>query len=286
MADDLDQVTTGPTPSTGQTLTEPPPPQGHAPVVHPAAGRFRAITVVLGLIGLIALIFAAGLASNKSSATQVTGWSAWEPSSDSPGAAQQIADHVAPQYKGTDGKQLVAVTGGPLVVADLPVRVAVRGANGGSDVQMVQGDGILYTLCGLGPHCSIAAGKPSTERMLLLRREALELALYTFKYISGTENVVVLMPPRPGERNITLSSGQTTKAGNQGTALLFQKKDYEPQLNAQLTETLPDSVPSIGQMPKSPEASAVESLTAPTMYLVSIVQGQDASAYLVLDPLD
>lgn len=284
MADDL--VTTGPTPSTGQTLTEPPPPYGTPPAVHPAAGRFRAIIFVLGLVGVVALIFAAGLTSTKTDLKAPTGWSSWEPSTDTPAAAQQIADHVAPQYKGTDGKQLVAVTGGPLKIADLPVRIAVRGANGGSDVQIVQGDGILYTLCGLGPHCSIATGKPSTQRMLLLRREALELALYTFKYVDGAENVVVLMPPRPGERNITLSSGQSTKAGNQGTALLFQKKDYEPQLSDPLTSTLPESVPSIGAMPGAPEASAVESLTAPTMFLVSIVQGQDASAYLVLDPLD
>ena len=284
MADDL--ITTGPTPSTGQTLTEPPPPHGQPPVVHPAAGRFRAITVVLGLVGLIALIFAAGLASNKTTIEVAAEWSNWAPSTSGAEAPQQIADHVGPQYKGADGKQLVAVTGGELKVAGLPVHVAIRGATGGNDVQIVQGDGILYTLCGLGPHCSIATGKPSTERMLLLRREALELALYTFKYVDGAENVVVLMPPRPGERNITLSSGQSTKAGNQGTALLFQKKDYEPQLDEPITSTLPAAVPSIGQMPNAPEASAVDTLTGPAMFLVSIVQGQDASAYLVLDPID
>ncbi len=284
MADDL--VTTGPTPSTGQTLTEPPPPYGQPPVVHPAAGRFRVIIVVLALVGLVALIFAGGLATNKTKLEASAGWSNWSPSTSDIAATQQIADHVGPQYKGADGKQLVAVTGGPLAVANLPVHIAIRGASGGSDVQIVQGDGALYTLCGLGPHCSIATGKPSTQRMLLLRREALELALYTFKYVDGVENVAVLMPPRPGERNITLSSGQSTKAGNQGTALLFQKKDYEPQLSEPLTSTLPEAVPSIAGMPSSPEASAVETLTAPTMFLVSIVQGQDASAYLVLDPLD
>ena len=283
MADDL--TTTGPTPSTGQTLTEPPPPRGMGPIVHPAAGRFRLISAVLAVVGVLALIFAGGIASNKSSVVQSSAWSAWAPSTDTADAAQQIADHVGPQYKNTDGKQLVAVTGGPLKVADLPVRIAIRGANGGDNVEIVQGSGVLYTLCGLGQHCSIATGKPSTQRMLLLRREALELALYTFKYVADTDNVVVLMPPRPGERNIALPTGKATTTGNQGTALLFQKKDYQAQLDQSLTATLPDQVPTIAQMPSAPEASEVETLTNEAMFLVSIVQGQDASAYLVLDPL-
>ncbi len=283
MADDL--TTTGPTPSTGQTLTEPPPPHGSGPVVHQAAGRFRAITIVLVLVGLLALIFAGGLASSKTKIEASAGWSAWAPSTSSTAAAQQIADQVGPQYKGSDGKQLVAVTGGELKLANLPVHIAIRGASGGSNVEIVQGNSVLYTLCGLGPHCSIATGKPSTARMLLLRREALELALYTFKYVDGTDNVVVLMPPRPGERNITLSTGKSTIAENQGTALLFQRKDYEAQLSQPLTATLPEAVPTIAEMPKAPEASEVDTLTGPDMFLVSIVEGQDASAYLVLDPL-
>ncbi len=40
-----------------------------------------------------------------------------------------------------------------------------------------------YILCGLGANCSIKGGKASTARHALLRREALELALYTFKYV-------------------------------------------------------------------------------------------------------
>jgi hypothetical protein len=237
------------------------------------------------VIGVLALIFAVSLAGQKSEAVRSSAWSDWSPTTDTTDAAQQIADHVAPQYKNSDGKQLVAITGGGLKVAELPVHIAVRGADGGSNVQVVQGNGILYTLCGLGAHCSIATGKPSTQRMLLLRREALELALYTFKYVANTDNVVVLMPPRPGERNISLPTGKSTTTGNQGTALLFQKKDYSAELDQQLTATLPQEVPSIGKMPAAPEASAVATLTEQAMFLVSIVQGQDASAYLVLDPI-
>ena len=46
--------------------------------------------------------------------------------------------------------------------------------------------------------CSIASGKPSPERHLLLRREALELALYTFKYMTASTRSSVFLPPPPG----------------------------------------------------------------------------------------
>jgi len=35
---------------------------------------------------------------------------------------------------------------------------------------------------------------------------------------------------------------------------------------------------------RAPEAALVDRVTGPNLFLVSIVQGQDASAYLVLDP--
>ena len=57
----------------------------------------------------------------------------------------------------------------------------------------------MYSLCGLGTSCSIATGKASVERGELVRREILELALYTFKYVGGVKNVIAFMPPRPGD---------------------------------------------------------------------------------------
>jgi hypothetical protein len=48
-------------------------------------------------------------------------------------------------------------------------------------------------------NCQIDAGKPSKERMLLLRREGLELALYSFRYLKDVKQVVVLIPATPGK---------------------------------------------------------------------------------------
>ena len=272
MAEDLTLTESEPSPG-------PPPPEPH-----PAHRRFRSVIVALAVAGGIALIVAGALAGAPTHADAVAGWSSWKPSSSGSAAAQQIADHVGPSYKGSDGRQLVAVTGGDLKVADLPVHIAVRGAGGSGNINLVQGSGILYTLCGLGAHCSIATGKPSAQRMLLLRREALELALYTFKY-TDVDNVAVLMPPRPGERTVTSAAGKKTTVGNQGTAMLFQRKNLEPLLNQPLAQSVPATVPTIKTIAAAPDSLLIDRLTAADLFLVSIVQGQDATAYLVLDPL-
>src|SRR5207249_3936729 len=44
-----------------------------------------------------------------------------------------------------------------------------------------------YTLCGLGAHCSIATGQATQTRGRLVRREALEAALYTFKFAPNVD---------------------------------------------------------------------------------------------------
>ena len=63
-------------------------------------------------------------------------------------------------------------------------------------VSLLSGNTIAYNLCGIGgKNCAIGVGDAVLDRLLLLRREALELALYTFKYIGGVQNVVAILPP-------------------------------------------------------------------------------------------
>ena len=58
----------------------------------------------------------------------------------------------------------------------------------------------MFSLCGLGQSCAIATGKASVERGTLVRREILELALYTFKYVGGVNHVIAFMPPARGKQ--------------------------------------------------------------------------------------
>ena len=92
----------------------------------PYAGRFRLIFALLGGIVGAAAAAVVLLAGGSDGTKTVSGdWSYWHPTRDGQAAFQQIADHVGADYRLQNGKQLVAVTGGPLELANLPVTVAV-----------------------------------------------------------------------------------------------------------------------------------------------------------------
>ena len=75
------------------------------------------------------------------------------------------------------------------------IGVAVRPQGG--ELQFLEGDGLLYILNGLGPNGAIPTGTASKKRGRLLMREALELALYSFRYLEDVTMVAVLLPQSP-----------------------------------------------------------------------------------------
>jgi hypothetical protein len=239
----------------------------------PHAARFQFILgalLAVGALAIVLLIYAVGQ-SGRSGDDFASSWSPWKPSDRGAGGAQEIAEHIGPAYRLSSGEQLVLVTGGKLEVADLPMTIARRDDSG--DVSLVEGDGVLYRLCGLGPKCSITKGTPSQSRHLLLRREALELALYSFRYLRGVDHVVVFMPPRPG--------------ADPDQALFFRKGDVEGSLESPLTATLISPAPNVRQVRKARDAPLVNRITSRGLFNFSLTQGnQDANVFLVLEPFD
>jgi hypothetical protein len=235
----------------------------------PHRGRFNVVFFLLGAISVLAGALAVGLAAGNGKQPD-RNWSQWHPTRSGDAGAQQIADHVGPHYRLPNGKQLVAVRGGQLAIQNIPTKIVLNaGAGGASKIQLIQGDSVLYSLCGLGTRCSIRSGKPSVTRHVLLQREALELALYSFRYLK-TKNVVVLMPPPPGEKR--------------SEAMFFRASEFRYQLDQPLHATLPVTTLSVDDFPASGEADAVQRLTAPRDFQFSLIQGQDATLLLVLDP--
>lgn len=253
---------------------------GVAPVEPPAAvphaARFQVFTGVLIAFALAAvtaaILVASGGGGTKSDGA--TTWSAFKPSSNGlDTGTREIADYVGRRYRLPAGQQIVAVTGGPLELQGLPMRIAVRhSAADGGQIDLVGGRGVLYRLCGLGPKCAIATGKTTKERGLLLQREALELALYSFHDLKDVDNVVVFMPPPKGT--------------SPSLALHFRRGDMTGQLARPLRATLPALVPTPATIDKSPEKPFVEALTLGNVFKVTLTQAnQDTSVFLVLDPV-
>lgn len=235
------------------------------------------IGIALAAVGLGVILAANGGTTDD----RGSGWSAWQPSAhDDTGAAKQIAGHVGPKYRLGDAEQIVAVDAKPLELDGRPLSVAMRTSAGGGDIELLDGKGVMYTLNGLGPNGSIAGGIPSEQRHLLLRREALELALYTFRYRSDVDMVVALLPPPPPED--AKAEADTTLPPIQ--ALFYRPGDLSGELGVPLTTTIPNATPKPVQMKLgAPESQRIDALTLSNLFTASFQQGQDASLYLVLE---
>lgn len=258
------------TPPATQPLAPPP----SAPL-RPHRLRFAIVYGGLAVVLGLALAGVALFANN--SINPGPKWSAWKPSGGGLGAAQQIAQHVAPAYRLPNGDQIVDVIAkGPALSSggqNIPIPyIVTRGPKGKTDniAQVSNNDTFTFSLCGLGASCSIASGKPSVQRGTLVRREILELALYTFKYVSGIKHIVAFLPP---------------PAGTQPTyAVYLQKDDLKAQLQEPLTRTIAPKTPLPNQItPK--EQQRVDALTESKTYKFGLSQAQTGEAVLVLTPL-
>jgi hypothetical protein len=241
-------------------------------------GRFLAVYAGLGVL-LAAAAFVFAIVVAKGSSPPGPAWSAWKPPNGvTLDRAGQIAAHVSPQYRlAPGGAQLVAVQAHKPQIQNIPVEeVALKGSANQDYKYVSTKDAVVYVLCGLGTRCSIATGTPSQERARLLRREALELALYTFKYVDGVNSVIALIPP-PAHDTTT------------NWALFFQKKHFADQLSKPLGQTLPNPTQGKKLVPESvkdtPDGTIVEKLTAPYWFTSQFQQLQDGNAILVLDPV-
>jgi hypothetical protein len=245
------------------------------------SGRFLVVYGALGLVlggaitGLVLLV--TGPKHHTPPA-----WSSWKPAgSDVSSVTQQIAQHVGGEYRfAKDDKALVAVHSSPLVISTassngyIPVAgVELHGQSSvkGGTVTYATNATWEYTLCGDGTACSIARGTPSAERAAILRREAAELALYTFKYIPDVDAVVTLMPPKPPITSSTESS-----------LVYLRRTDLRGQLAEPLRASVPPT-PPVAAKPVMPNAP-IDQLVHGKLFTWQPEQLQNGAAALVLDP--
>jgi hypothetical protein len=315
--------TGGGTPNLIELPPEPPrspaqPAQGPPPAPSEFRNRFGFLIGALGGVFIAAVLVLVVVVSTNGSGNGVDeglapNWSAWQPSDTSlEGGAAEIATKVGAEYRHPDGKQLALVTGAPL-----DANVALRAASG--TISVIDDPGVLYKLNGFGPNGSIKDGKPSQARLKIVHREALELALYTFRYLPDVKQVVTLLPsPPPSPEEIKATNAAKTanlvaqdaaaKANQTGdaadiaaaqaaiaaaekasttstpdpvrNAVFYRPGDLQQQLQTPLGMTLPAQAPNADTLTK-PEAAIIDLLTLSNVFKWSLPD--PSSPLLVLD---
>jgi hypothetical protein len=242
-------------------------------------GRFLAAYLVLGVIAGAA-IAGAFLLFTETERASSSEWAAWHPVGEQATYGQQIADHVAHRYRNADGDQIVGVVPSPPEVqgpsSSVQVQaVLIRQPNAASedDVRSVSSeDSYMYNLCGLGDVCTVQGGQATEERHRFLRREALELALYSFKYMHGIKSVIVLLPP-PAASN---------KSPN---AVFLDKDDFKDELRRPLGDTIgkpeADSLVDVPEL----ETIRIDRLTLPFVFDYQFAGLPNQTAALILSPV-
>jgi hypothetical protein len=200
-------------------------------------------------------------------------WSSWRPNAGGLVGAHEISEEVAPHYKGENGAQLMAVQEHGAQVQGLRLEaVGVRRLNQKGQINpfiaLYHGERtLIYAFCGLQTNCALQ-GDSTPQREQLLRRAALELSLYSFKYLKDVDQVVSLI------ENVNVG----------GTSAVFLRKDkLEPELSHPLRATLPlRQAPPVGT-PDTKEAPAIDALTVPNTFPAHFEPLPDGDAILVLD---
>jgi hypothetical protein len=157
-------------------------------------------------------------------------WAPYKPQGEGLARATNIANFVAKDYR-SGNFQVAIVEAQPPVVQNTPIDVIAVSREqlqevGGGFITVERADrSLFYVLCGLGSGCALSDGADASQT--LLRREALELSLYTFKYMDDIDSVVTLLPAR----------------GAEARAVYLRRGAYEKLLDRPLNRTLTSRPP-------------------------------------------
>ncbi len=201
-------------------------------------------------------------------------WSAWAPTRTARIARQvQIATHVAAEYRLGDGKKLVdVVVRDPQkapAIQDLALTRTLYPTQRSDIISAVETDkAAMYILCGAGgpPTCAIN-GNPSETRAAVLRREALELALYTFRYVDDTDSVLISFPRK-----------------DVPYVVYFTKDDLADQLHRPLRRTLARPSGPVPRGLSESERTTIDELTIPRQYRAASREEGSGASVLYLAP--
>jgi hypothetical protein len=226
-----------------------------APVAPPGSrragaygGRFAlAHILVVAAFGSLLVLFAYLVSQSNNSAT----WSSYKPTGgETYPRAQKLANFLAPRYI-SGGSPIAVIQAQPLFFHDQVVDgVAFTRApfqDVGEHYHQLERAGastMAYVFCGQAARCGLAA-TGAEDVIPLLRRESLELALYTFKYWPEIDAVVAVLPP----------------AAKSSPAVYLRRSNFEAELSKPLERTLPSRDVITASSMGAAELATVERLT-------------------------
>jgi hypothetical protein len=200
-------------------------------------------------------------------------WGNFVPQGEGLARARVIANKVAENYH-LEGQQMAVVNAQPPIVENVPIdaiaipRNTSQGIGGGYLSIEPAASTLFYVFCGRGNGCSMP-GAANLQRGRLLRRQSLELALYTFKYMKDIDSVVTLLPPPAGAAE-----------GQRSPAVYLRRRFLADALDQPLSKTLNGAPPyTIGNLPSM---ETVERLTVGRWFPYSFQQLPNGRALLQL----
>jgi hypothetical protein len=243
----------------------------------PYRGRFGFIWGALAgtAVCVAALGVVLALNSGDDGPKLAKNWSSWKPgTSRMVAGAEDIAAHVGREYKQDSGDQLATITSRPMDLGGAPLRVAVRPKGG--ELQVLNGAGVVYLLSGLATDEATVTGRARKTNERLMMREAVELALYSFRYLDDITMVAIMLPPRSG-------AAEASTDGQQSRTLFFRPGDLLDKLEVPLSKTLAPEPPRPKALTKD-DALKIDSLALRNLFLAQIQQLTSDQNYLVLAP--
>jgi hypothetical protein len=259
------------------------PPKPEASVSrHKFAIAYLALAAIVGAAVGLVVVFAG---DDGGTSAKRQAWSSWAPAATGTLGVREIARHVSGEYHLENGALFTSVVAGPMQIESsqgaIPVSaILIRSGRAGVTQERINvafpNAGVFYQLAGTAQNRSIP-GRATLARGQLVRRQALELAFYTFHSMPQADYVVAFMPPPAGV-------AQTSPLFNR--AVLLPRAAFASELHRPLKSVLPPGQVNITPTRLTPrQANGIEALTAGRVFHWDFQQAVDQSALLVLSPV-
>ena len=175
-----------------------------------------------------------------------------------------------PKYR-FDGAPIAVVQAQPLLYRDAVVdgiaftRPPLRQVGGRITDFEPSGSTIAYVFCGQAQRCALPQAGAG-DIGLLLQRESLELALYTFKYWPDVRSIVTLLP----------ANGQSS------AAVFLRRRHVEKFLDKPLQATLPPHEELTAESLTSAERETIDRVVVNNTFLSRFEQAPNGRTVLLL----